>query len=618
MEQLFLISSGCSDVYSENTRSHFRNDLPRDIISNTGVLYLTIESIAFDKTFKSYSSEFSTPDLILLIGNDKRFILSFSKCYSLREICEKINNFIQRVRDETDVNDDIGSCEYKNSKIEITLYSNQLLLSKNFYDFLRISSEEEIELIEDKEYYRLRKSDNEEKIVFSSLEKIQINENLPDSILVECMQIAPYYKNSEICRVIGKVQIPQSEIQSSTFFYNFPKKNFFKLETSNIRTFEIRLLQNNGEKIYFDYGSPVIIKCSLKTMPEKDFFYLSVSSEKSETYPENNISHFQNELVKEYLLNGEWKVAVTDIYIPSPRSFIAFDEVVYEIPKGEEYFCVVRYAAREIVTCKRLPANYMSKKELVAWLLQEFTEFFTILIDDKENIFFSPLEKSKEIDLQIFTSYSIFEIINSHSRYVKVPQFIEDLIWAYKFDNVRQRISNQKKNILSLQGFRVQESVERLLTETNSLTMIDAVTFYNFKDFKNINVIDVDRKRLLNIKNMEWKKKEEMRIIDYSQKNNLLVQNEVLPSYFFLYADFVGESIMADKFVNIIKFIPYRNGNNNHPGGFFTFNNYDYYNVSKTNLRNLEFKVKTQSGNDYNFFPNNDEIRMTLKFIRVK
>lgn len=141
--------------------------------------------------------------------------------------------------------------------------------------------------------------------------------------------------------------------------------------------------------------------------------------------------------------------------------------------------------------------------------------------------------------------------------------------------------------------------------------------FYNIQDMTQVLLTQIDILRRTNSQSWEFIKKEELRLSEWYQRNKNEGGRELLPSLFFIYCDFVKEIPMGDRYVNVLKTIPYKNGEKSLPGGFYSFQTNEYYNISKQCLRTLDFLVKTQSGEPYQFFTS-DDIRLTLKFEKIK
>jgi len=146
--------------------------------------------------------------------------------------------------------------------------------------------------------------------------------------------------------------------------------------------------QQNGERIFFEKGSPNLIKCKLKMSEDRqNFFYISVSSKPTENFPENTPSRFEVELPREYATPGEWAVCVTNAYIPPPRNFLSFDEEVVELSAGEAYFCVWPTKPDGVKKCAKLDLLKFTKREFCIFLTVNFPEIFDIYLDRSENIF---------------------------------------------------------------------------------------------------------------------------------------------------------------------------------------------------------------------------------------
>jgi NTP pyrophosphatase (non-canonical NTP hydrolase) len=98
---------------------------------------------------------------------------------------------------------------------------------------------------------------------------------------------------------------------------------------------------------------------------------------------------------------------------------------------------------------------------------------------------------------------------------------------------------------------------------------------------------------------------------------NIYDVREANPSWMFIYTDIVTPTIMAGSFNNLLKLVPYKKNGGQPSGGFYNFPSLDFFPINRTNLRTIEFLIKTQSGKDYKYYAEG-EINMTLLFKKIK
>jgi hypothetical protein len=100
-------------------------------------------------------------------------------------------------------------------------------------------------------------------------------------------------------------------------------------------------------------------------------------------------------------------------------------------------------------------------------------------------------------------------------------------------------------------------------------------------------------------------------------EENIYDLREANPSWMFVYTDIVTPTIMAGSFNNLLKLVPYKNNGGRPSGGFYNFPSLDFFPVNRTNLRTIEFLIKTQSGKEYKYY-SEGIVNMTLLFKKIK
>lgn len=616
-ENIYLISSGCMEVYPENTRGSFINDLPKEISTQKNNIFLALESIIFDRNFKTYQSEIDIPDIIF--NDEKKFYIK--RNFFLSGIYEEIWSIFNKIAEQESYQECL-EMKMKNGKIGMNLKKGKVLFSRKLFDFLNfdITKAYSLQEVDGKQYVILRTQFSPQNgVFFNSKSKVRINEEPFEFISIHCDEISPSHINNGLGKIIARIPISFYEHKKPTISKIFEEVNFHKINSSYLRSLKISLRQPNNENVYFEYGSPTILKCILRMSDTMDHFYITVSSGKNPMYPENEISSFRTELSKEHILNGEWEVSVTDLYIPPPKKFFKFDESHFIVPEGENYFCISKTGDQNPLVCQKFSFKTFTKKELCAWLRKEFSEYFQVYVDEEENIFLSTksLDHEEFFDIQILLPKFLSEIINSHNRYVRITPAMDLESFRRKFQEAEARMTISKLNYGNLEGINIQENFHQLKRNCDSVFLFPAFVFYNDYTRGGFGFLTPDLERISNIGRMDWVNQESKRLLEYIQVKENESLHELLPSFLFIYSNFVKGTIFADKRVNFLKLIPYKNGSDKSPGGMFNFNSQDRYKVNTTNLRFLEFEIKTQSGGIYKYFEERGEVVLTLKIQKV-
>lgn len=270
----------------------------------------------------------------------------------------------------------------------------------------------------------------------------------------------------------------------------------------------------------------------------------------------------------------------------------------------------------------KFPLLEFSKKELAIFLVRHFSEFFAVYLDQNEDIF---LTMRKEFEgggggqIQILTSKTILEIINSQNHLNKMNAASLTVIFKERLKTEFAQFNADRMKNDFLEGFIINKTFTTIKESIPKSNFFFSVrSFYNLTDITEIDITRIDTRRIISLTENEFLKKEEIRLIQEVQnQQDFKSTHELLPSFFFIYCDFVTETVMADRFVNLLKMVPFRSGFNNLPGGLFDFPRCEFFDVNKQYLKNLKFEIRTHSGKEYLYFPSNEDIIITMKFQKV-
>lgn len=616
-ENFFLISSGCMSFYPENKRASFKNDLPKSLSFNESSS-IGIEKVFFDQNFTTYEGTLGTPDII---SSDTKTNTSFfiSLCDNICDLASKISQSLIEFTHISNQKENIFSIKVNNNKIELIIKYGVIFFSKKLFDFLKFENPLEILNIEGDTYYVLSRIGNpHNQYIYSSYEDIDLNEKKLDYINLICKNVEAYESVKNDQQVICRIPI-SSVNQSRTIFYEPFHVNYFKIEGSYIRTIKIMFKQPNGKKVYFRSGAPNIIKSCIMSFSKMDFFHVTFSSGKTDLFPFNSGFRFQVDLSKSIQLDGDWGVSVTSAYIPPPQKLIIFDSRIHTLNEGDNYFCVCFDGPNHSLLCKKIPLLELTKKELCIFLEREFHKYLSVFLDEYEKIYLIPKYKDNDHSgCMIFTTKSVLAMMEEEEFFYNLlPTNVLSLRQKARHAEVLVKIHKSNLTVNNMRVFKISTSLHEAFTIKKSFMMFEAITFYNIGKIEDALISQIDNRRLLKLKTTDFVRREEMRLIENFQDSFPDKMNEYLPSYLFIYCDFVRETAFSNKYVNLLKMIPYKNGHNKLPGGLFNSHNDDFYIVNKNILKTLDFSIRTHSGKEFQFLPTQSNVIISLKFQKM-
>lgn len=615
-KNFYAISNASTEFFVDNTRNSFTNNLPKSFEGRDN-LNVALETAIFDNDFNFYKSDGSFD--IMLSFEENNYFISMNKVDNLSSLVRRCNEFFAYVSDKHNNLKLIAKMFIFENKIRFEIYLGFVALTPPFFNFLNLrNSLDQHDFINDSASVRLEvlKFEVDDPITYISQADIHLNLERLDFLHI-CVGDIEKYPSSELTTDIIST-IPLNNLSSTTYF-SPSKKNFFKLESNILKSISIKFLQPNLHPVYFCFGSPNIIKMSIQSDIKNNFFYTQVSSKPTPTFMDNNNNHFQIELPKEYNLTGEWEVGVVNAFIPRPTNLIKFDTTVYKIEQGSNFFMTVQTTSTTRKKYSKFPLLEFTKRELCIFLIQEFSEYFDVYVSSEENIYLVLKRDFEQTTYtHIMTSFAIREIINSKGHLKEISNTSADVIWKDRFQEEKNQFIGDNMNAMTVSGLTIVRGFDKMRQYAKTVShFFNARDFYNLFNVEDISIDSLNIKRLLSITDSEYLKKEEIRILKLMQNEQKIAEDhEILPSFLFIYCDFVSETIMGDRYINILKMIPYKNGVNNLPGGVYDFSRSEFYPVNKQMLKNLTFHLKTHSGSSYSYFTNESNISLTLKFQR--
>lgn len=606
MENFFLISSASLKFFPENTRAVFKNQLTKDINIENKIIYLNLEKVIFANSFAKYlPSNDLIPDIIYRNQKDI-FTFKLNSVETLQELFNELCCFLNECADKTSIPRDLFfSARIFDNKIKLSFFVGDILMSDALVELLMFHNVafQRKKDVKTGIFFNIIRSPINDVVTYYSYDYIRLNEKKLTFIKI-------HFDEAELQN--GEKIIAKIPINSQILNYHVPKiKQYFRVDQSYLKEMKVSFLQPNNCKVFFQNGSPNILKFNVrKNLANMDFFYLTVTSKPSPFFQQNSCNNFTCELMKDYNFNNRWEVCLLNAYIPKAQNFLTFNSLLYHIGNDDNYIGMkYRNIDGEIISnFVVFPFLQFRKRQLHLFIEKNFSHMINIYVDQNEVCVLTRKENMKiDGDVQIYTSKNVFQLLNNKNNLIEVKKDTLDVQWVDGFKSLLPVL--QGKNIKSnnLVGFALTDLYMQELMKRKHLCLIPPSIFY-----PNMQEDDITKSDSLweeKIKSANFIEKHEHYLLKYLETLNIAEFREFTPSFFFLYCDFVEETVMGDKSVNILKIIPFKN-----QSGMFNFESEEYYNVNKSYLRTLSFQLRTHCGEQYTFFPYDSEVELTLKF----
>jgi hypothetical protein len=480
--------------------------------------------------------------------------------------------------------------------------------------------------IQEEKYCNLKKDTQ-----YISYESIVLNSFKSSYIDVICEEIEPYFCDSEMKKIVARVDV--SNKINETIHMDTQLRRFYKIKPSVLEAITFEMRHPDGRKLLMQDGAPTIIKAKIKEMKTKsDFFYLQVHSKPTNAHPDNTPSNFTVELPNEIELKGEWEVALAYAELPPTENLFkeankillkkrdvgvkhAFSFIfINPISKKIEEFARIDFSADGV-----LPYNSLLKS------MQDTTrDLIQIFVDEDEKAHLFLLRKDLVCFLS-FTPKEVAEFALSGS---------ENLSGLHKMDfaDVYKEYNNQEndtqfKNMLYTHGidknfdaitcYQVKQAPSSTVPYTRFYFTLDE---YYSKEAQEANqkksLKELSEEALKNSKSKDLQ--EEKRLLQVFEKNyHVKRPHKPIPTWMFIYSDFVKPSLIADCYSNVLKLLPYKQNFTEGNTVFYTFTPLDFFTANRDTIRTLTFELRTHAGEIHDFRNNTENTSLTLYFQKV-
>ena len=352
-------------IYPDNTRARFSNILPKSfrcIGENGSGLYVSLESLIIENSIVQYDVDDSTPDILWVMKESSReFFLRRSRFDNVKTLLLTIKREIREAEKffrgrYPYLNEDYTPMKITNHNGRFIILPNinmDIYFSKKFLSFLGFSEyflddytiheTFESSSILKPRYKNLKmlRFKNHEPInpSYRADRKFSLHYFIPSLIKVVCKNIAQNMTGSGYDFVLENIPL-RTRAKILHFCPNI--KKLYKISTDELKSITFELRDEYNELIKFQAGVPTICKLRIVEMSDKNFFYIRVSnSDSNHIFEQNTCSNFHVKLPKEISLSSEWKVGLTNIYIPKniyniydPINIIKLD--IFEHPDSNE------------------------------------------------------------------------------------------------------------------------------------------------------------------------------------------------------------------------------------------------------------------------------------------
>jgi hypothetical protein len=611
-ESFLAVSTGCLSMFADNSRTRFTNNFAKPAKTNTPwkkSLFIDIEQINFEYTPLMYAND--TADIIYH-GHNGNERYSLEPCYSLQCIINQLSKALSVILYIAKQSED-----KKGVKITMGAYYEDIYIHEKLARLLKI---EKYFQYTQKGYYTMKKD-----VQYTSHEGIVFNSCKASYIDLICEEIEPYYCETEFKKIVARVDV--SNKINQTIHMDTLLRRFYKINSSVLETVTFELRHSDGRKLLMQDGPPTIIKARIKEMKTNaDFFYLQVHSKPTVAHPENTPSNFTVELPSEIDLKGEWEVALAYAELPPTNRFF-FEENKVLVKKPTEkytfYFVFINQKTKE--PSNKFGITYPSTgiipfSSILKTMADQARENLRIFVDENERAYFYTL-KPDTIGYMFLSNKDLLNFISSnnplkselypvssHELYINHPVLLSDPMFKdailptedgrFLCNEIRPLPSSLAVNRFY---FTLDEYYSKEVEEKNKQKTHQEISQEALKNSKSKS--PEEEKRLLTL---------------YETQYNLKKSLKPIPTWMFVYSDFVKPSLIADCYTNVIKLLPYKQ--NFHEGEpiFYSFTALDFFAVNKDVLRTLSFELRTHAGEIHDFRNVSENTTLTLFFQKTR
>jgi hypothetical protein len=344
---IFLMSNGSTSLYPDNTLVSFRNKIPTDYLSDNVQWKVAMESVGFYNKFRNSAlpKPYEMPTIIAFTKawHKHHFPTGIELNISSLKDYQKIYFYHGTKIDAAIIDRDIDTHQHVNGDVNMSNYIGKLLtispnnknkvifgqfmwmddvilpicilIHQNFVTYLELAEPTNADGVDSKiiingEVY-LWYSIGDKTVTYESGIVKPYHPTGPASVKIQCKNIMPYMSSAGYCQDLGHITLPH--VNSQTFHHHqFKNIEWFNLQTKNLESLDIRLVDGDGAALKFEDGFSTLVKLHFKKEMEERI-YVRIDSKKTGLYPDNNAAIFKIKLPDRLSLLGKWKVGLSSI-----------------------------------------------------------------------------------------------------------------------------------------------------------------------------------------------------------------------------------------------------------------------------------------------------------------
>jgi hypothetical protein len=622
-ESFLAISTGCLPMFSNNSRTHFSNNLAKPAKSSVSwlnSLFIDIEQINFEYTPLSYKN--GDPD-IKYYDKSKEITFKLENCNSvqciIKQIMKSLSKIIYIVKHSEDLN---------GVKIVLASYYSDISIHKNLARLLKIERYfSKLNNHGDEEYYKLTKN-----VQYISNEAIKLNSDKVSYIDLICEEIEPYFCDSEFKKIVARIDVANK--YGETIHMDTLLRRYYKIKASVLETITFELRHPDGRRLLMEEGPPTIVKARIKEMPTKsDFFYLQVNSKPTISHPQNDPGKFTVELPNEIDLKGEWRVALAYAELP-PTGGLLRDKKnillknIHSIPSYAFSFFAIHKNTKKLehVYSIAFDRNGVIPYGILLKTIRDASrgvvaEFY---VDEDENLYIFSVLKDYDLFLLVTPDdMTQFLLQNQESRSMQRVSFTD----VY-FNNVEGNDS-LFKDLITTHNITINSTHASCFKIDSRPTQLFKTNKFLFSlyDYYPDEVIEEETQKAEKEENAKEEfegtqnknEEEEEKLLKIFEKHyDIKRPLSRIPTWMFIYSDFVKPSLIADCYTNVIKLLPYKQKFRKGETIFYTFTPLDFFTINKDSIRTLSFELRSHAGEIHDFRNNRENTSLTLYFERIE
>lgn len=407
-KNVLLNSSYCINQCLNNS-TNFVNFLPEEI--NCEEYEVALSSLILNLNFSTPIDILKTDNHLLLYAtyldllDDKPLIKITIRGSFMNP--EKIVNFLNNSLKDFNT---IISFKYEDKRIILTIGGCILLVKKNLLNWLKIKTDD-----------------------FDLDERFGIFINTQETEIIKSEEITDFKRPKYLRVVLQEMEesidangyhqdlavIASDFNNNKSLFYTQSNKEYFKLKSSTIQQFSIKIVDENYDELYIDNNNPTILHLKMKRNVKNVFSLRLSSNDSKQFYPENKINNFKIRLNKPLNCAGiSSEVALSSVIFPNEidhAQFLLDSSFIFSYDRGDgnfnqipitkndletlqNFILIINFTCNDLFTVNsknNSEVNFIFKEKCKIRMSKICAKLFNKLPNQKENTFEFEGEKNE-------------------------------------------------------------------------------------------------------------------------------------------------------------------------------------------------------------------------------